>query len=112
MRSAISAQSRESWVGVTFERVASFSGDYAARSSICGPEFPAAARTMSVGHYSELLRQIRDRVRPVCSEMPQDEFDALTARMAEIEWKYTHRAAAPGPDPSELETERPGARPL
>lgn len=48
---------------------------------------------MTDGHYSELLARIRERVRPVCSEMPEDEFDALTARMAEIEWKYTRGAS-------------------
>lgn len=38
--------------------------------------------------YGSLLEDIRGRVRPVCPTMPATEFDALTARMAEIEIKY------------------------
>jgi len=38
-----------------------------------------------------LLTGIRARLRSICANMPDAEFDALTARMAEIEWKYIHR---------------------
>jgi hypothetical protein len=38
--------------------------------------------------YTKLLEDIRARVRRACPTMPPIEFDALTARMAEIEIKY------------------------
>lgn len=41
--------------------------------------------------YGKLLDDIRVRVRPVCPTMPTVEFDALTARMAEIEIKYAQQ---------------------
>ena len=41
--------------------------------------------------YSKLLDDIRARVRPACPEMPEVEFHALTAQMAEIEMKYRQR---------------------
>jgi hypothetical protein len=41
--------------------------------------------------YSKLLDDIRARVRSACPEMPEFEFNALTARMAEIEMKYRQR---------------------
>jgi len=37
---------------------------------------------------AELRAAIAERLRNVCSAMPQDEFDALVARMAEVERKY------------------------
>lgn len=43
------------------------------------------------GIFRELLTGIRARLRSICANMPDAEFDALTARMAEIEWKYIHR---------------------
>jgi len=56
---------------------------------------------MSDGHYAELLSRIRERMRPLCSRMPQAEFDALTARMAEIEWRFTQHRPAPAAEASE-----------
>jgi len=41
--------------------------------------------------YAKLLDDIRSRVRPMCPTMPSVEFDALTARMAEIEIKYAQQ---------------------
>ena len=41
--------------------------------------------------YGKLLEDIRGRVRPVCPMMSSTEFDALTARMAEIEIKYAQQ---------------------
>lgn len=35
-----------------------------------------------------LIRDIAGRLRPVMPAMPQVEFDALVARMAEIEFRY------------------------
>ena len=69
--------------------------------TLSGPDLPAPGTVMSDGHYSELLKQIREHMRPVCSEMPQEEFDALTARLAQIEWKYTRQAAGPASGPFE-----------
>jgi hypothetical protein len=36
----------------------------------------------------ELLDEIRKRIRPVCPNMPEAEFNDLTLRMAEVEYKY------------------------
>jgi hypothetical protein len=41
--------------------------------------------------YAKLLDDIRARVRSACPDMPEFEFGALTARMAEIEMKYRQR---------------------
>jgi hypothetical protein len=41
--------------------------------------------------YAKLLDDIRARVRTACRDMPEFEFGALTARMAEIEMKYRQR---------------------
>ncbi|HEY4306331.1 MAG TPA: hypothetical protein VGM82_17790 [Gemmatimonadaceae bacterium] len=41
--------------------------------------------------YGKLLEDIRARVRPACPAMPDTDFDALTARMAEIEMKYAQQ---------------------
>ena len=41
--------------------------------------------------YAKLLDDIRARVRSACRDMPEFEFGALTARMAEIEMKYRQR---------------------
>jgi len=46
---------------------------------------------------SELLsavkKRLADRLRDVCAGMPAVEFDALVARMADIEIKYARRRA-------------------
>jgi hypothetical protein len=36
----------------------------------------------------EIAARIRQRIRPVCPHMPDDEFNELTWRMAEIEHRY------------------------
>jgi hypothetical protein len=41
--------------------------------------------------YARLLDDIRSRIRAACPDMPEFEFSALTARMAEIEMKYRQR---------------------
>ena len=38
--------------------------------------------------YLRLLDDIRRRLRPVCTELPTSEFDALTTRIAQAEMKY------------------------
>jgi len=38
--------------------------------------------------YVRLLDDIRRRLRPVCTELPTSEFDALTTQIAEAEMKY------------------------
>jgi hypothetical protein len=40
---------------------------------------------------SLLVERIRERIRPVCPNMPDAEFEALTQRMADIEHKYLAR---------------------
>ena len=35
-----------------------------------------------------IRRDIAERLRPSCADMPQEEFDAMVARMALIEWKH------------------------
>lgn len=49
--------------------------------------------------YDELVRRITERVRPVCTYMPEDEFRALVEQMARLEHKYIHY---PNPVPREL----------
>jgi hypothetical protein len=38
--------------------------------------------------YVRLLDDIRRRLRPVCTELPTSEFDALTTRIAEAEMRH------------------------
>ena len=33
-------------------------------------------------------RKIAERVRPVCADMPEEEFETMVTRMALIEWKH------------------------
>ena len=35
-----------------------------------------------------IRRDIAERLRPSCLNMPEDEFDKMVARMALIEWKH------------------------
>ena len=37
-----------------------------------------------------IRREIADRLRPVCANMADDEFDRLVMRMALIEWKHEY----------------------
>jgi hypothetical protein len=39
-----------------------------------------------------IRRDIAERLRPTCADMPQDEFDKMVARMALIEWKHLNDA--------------------
>jgi hypothetical protein len=39
---------------------------------------------------AELRAAISERLRKVCGAMPQHEFDALVARMAEVEYRYEY----------------------
>lgn len=41
---------------------------------------------------AELRVEIAERLRKVCIAMPDEEFDALVARMAEVEYKYEANA--------------------
>lgn len=36
----------------------------------------------------EILEKIRNRVRSVCQHLPDEEFNALTLKMAQLEFKY------------------------
>lgn len=35
-----------------------------------------------------IRRRIAERVRPVCANMPEEEFETMVTRMALIEWKH------------------------
>ena len=35
-----------------------------------------------------IRRDIAERLRPTCADMPEDEFEKMVARMALIEWKH------------------------
>jgi hypothetical protein len=35
-----------------------------------------------------ILRDIAERLRPTCANMPEQEFEEMVARMALIEWKH------------------------
>jgi hypothetical protein len=35
-----------------------------------------------------LRREIIERVRPTCADMPESEFEKMVTRMALIEWKH------------------------
>ena len=44
-------------------------------------------------HNLEAIRKtIADRIRPVCPNMPEEEFDTMVTRMALIEWKHLQEA--------------------
>jgi hypothetical protein len=38
----------------------------------------------------DLVQRIAERVRPVCTHMPEDQFRALVEQMARVEQKYIH----------------------
>jgi len=42
--------------------------------------------------YGQILGSLRERVRSVCSHLPESEFLQLTERMAQLEWKYLNRS--------------------
>ena len=39
-----------------------------------------------------IRRDIAERLRATCADMPQEEFEKLVARMALIEWKHLNDA--------------------
>ena len=39
-----------------------------------------------------IRKTIADRIRPVCPNMSEEEFDTLVTRMALIEWKHSQEA--------------------
>ena len=48
---------------------------------------------MTNSHYTDLQalrRDIAERLRPTCADMPEEEFDKLVSRMALIEWKHVN----------------------
>jgi hypothetical protein len=50
-----------------------------------------------------IRREIAERVRPACADMPEEEFETMVTRMALIEWKHfndstpTRRIVTPVP---------------
>jgi hypothetical protein len=39
-----------------------------------------------------IRRDIAERLRPTCANMPEEEFEKMVARMALIEWKHINDA--------------------
>ena len=39
-----------------------------------------------------IRRDITERLRPTCANMPEEEFEKMVARMALIEWKHLNDA--------------------
>ena len=39
-----------------------------------------------------IRRDIAERLRPTCADMPEEEFEKMVARMALIEWKHLNDA--------------------
>jgi hypothetical protein len=39
-----------------------------------------------------IRRDIAERLRPTCANMPEDEFEKMVARMALMEWKHLNDA--------------------
>jgi hypothetical protein len=39
-----------------------------------------------------IRKTIAERIRPVCPNMSEDEFDTMVTRMALIEWKHAEEA--------------------
>lgn len=39
----------------------------------------------------KLKQEVADRLRPLCPNMPADEFDQMVAKIAAVELKYTYR---------------------
>ena len=39
-----------------------------------------------------IRRDIAERLRPTCADMPEEEFEKMVARMALIEWKHLNNA--------------------
>jgi hypothetical protein len=39
-----------------------------------------------------IMREVRDRLRPVCPDLPEDEFDAMVDRIARTQYKYEGQA--------------------
>jgi len=39
-----------------------------------------------------IRRDIAERLRPTCANMPEEEFEKMVARMALIEWKHLNDA--------------------
>lgn len=59
-----------------------------------------------------LIADIAHRLRPVMAQVPQEEFDALVARMVDIELKYQRRAAQLDSRQLTLSDDFPGRQPL
>jgi hypothetical protein len=54
----------------------------------------------------ELARTIADRLRSLCSHMPEPAFEAMVRRMAAIEIKYIMRTATGAAGPGRVAPER------
>jgi hypothetical protein len=66
-----------------------------------GQECPCPVDDVSVAATSKrdtLIKKISNRLRPVCSRMPADEFDAMVQRIADIELKYAGQSTPSHPE--------------
>ena len=45
------------------------------------------------GRLSVIMTEVRERLRPVCADLPEDEFDAMVERIAQTQYKYEGQAA-------------------
>jgi len=54
------------------------------------PKDPANDDTAA--RHRELVKNIAKRLRPVCANMPDSEFDAMVQRLADLELKYANRS--------------------
>ena len=45
------------------------------------------------GRLSVIMMEVRERLRPVCPDLPDDEFDEMVERIAQTQHKYEGRAA-------------------
>jgi hypothetical protein len=46
-----------------------------------------------VSEHDLLKREITNRLRPVCANVPDDDFGRLVDRIAYVQWKYEQRKA-------------------
>ena len=47
----------------------------------------------SSGRLWVIMMEVRERLRPVCPDLPDDEFEAMVDRIARTQYKYEGQAA-------------------
>jgi hypothetical protein len=43
-----------------------------------------------------IMEEVRERLRPICPDLPEQEFDAMVERIAHTQYKYEGRVADEG----------------